>query len=94
LTTAALPLLRKGKGKQIYTIASILGSSGSIIGRGQSVGTAYGISKAAVTFYMVSLAQDLKSEGFIVQPIHPGWVKTDMGGDGADITIDESIDGM
>lgn len=30
----------------------------------------------------------------MVTPIHPGWVKTDMGGDDADITPEESVTGM
>jgi NAD(P)-dependent dehydrogenase (short-subunit alcohol dehydrogenase family) len=43
---------------------------------------------------MQALAIDLKPKGIIVSMIHPGWVKTDMGGAGADITAEESAAGI
>lgn len=36
----------------------------------------------------------LKPEDFKVKIIHPGWVQTDMGGEGADLTVQESVEGM
>lgn len=94
LIQAALPLLRKGERKEIYTTSSIMGSSDFVTKNNITMAPAYGASKAAATHYTVSLAAELKPEGFIVQPFHPGWVKTDMGGENADITVDESITGM
>ena len=44
---------------------------------------AYRISKAAINMYTKTLAERLKSYGVTVSSIDPGWVRTDMGGDGA-----------
>ena len=43
---------------------------------------------------MQTMALDLKGENIAVSMIHPGWVKTDMGGPGADITAEESAAGI
>lgn len=45
----------------------------------------YRISKAALNMYTVTLANRLKESGILVASIHPGWVKTDMGGQEADL---------
>ncbi len=44
---------------------------------------AYRVSKAAVNKLMRGLATELKPQGVPVLIVHPGWVKTDMGGEGA-----------
>jgi NAD(P)-dependent dehydrogenase (short-subunit alcohol dehydrogenase family) len=43
---------------------------------------------------MTGLATELKEQGVIVVPMHPGWVKTDMAGDVADIEPSESAEGV
>ena len=55
---------------------------------------AYSGAKAALNRMMRSVAIDLKDRGVIVGLVHPGWVQTDMGGDGADITPQESAAGI
>jgi len=50
----------------------------------------YRASKAGANNIMVTLANELKASGITVASFHPGWVKTDMGGSGADITPQES----
>ncbi len=52
---------------------------------------AYKISKAALNMYMRTLALRLH-DGIIVSAVHPGWVKTTMGGEEADITSEESAE--
>lgn len=52
----------------------------------------YRSSKAALNAVVKSLSIDLKAQGIISVAIHPGWVKTDMGGADAEITAEESVD--
>lgn len=83
-------LSRSERGR-IVTLSSTLGSmalntSGGIY--------AYRASKAAVNAIVKSLSIDLADRGIIAIAQHPGWVKTDMGGRGADIDIQTSVTGM
>jgi NAD(P)-dependent dehydrogenase (short-subunit alcohol dehydrogenase family) len=81
----------RSKEKKIVAITSGMGS----IGRGSGSGAyAYRSSKAALNMAMATAANDLKGRGVIVAVISPGWVKTDMGGSGADLTPKQSADGI
>lgn len=55
---------------------------------------AYSISKAALNMLSRRLATKLQSRDIIVASISPGWVQTDMGGMGADLTVEQSIEIM
>ena len=94
-TQAFLPLLRKSEAGRIVNLSSILGSialhakPGSPIYDNKSV-SAYNVSKAAVNAYTVQLAYELKDTKIKVNAAHPGWVKTEMGGEGA---VMEIVDG-
>ncbi len=50
----------------------------------------YRASKAAMNAVMRSLAMDLKEDGVTVVSMHPGWVRTDMGGEEATLSPAES----
>jgi NAD(P)-dependent dehydrogenase (short-subunit alcohol dehydrogenase family) len=52
---------------------------------------AYRISKAALNMAAKGLAVDLKARGITVVSLHPGWVKTRMGGDNAPIIAAQSV---
>ncbi|MDQ4061606.1 MAG: SDR family oxidoreductase [Pseudomonadota bacterium] len=87
---AFLPNLRAAPAAKILTITSRMGSFAAS-------GTdriAYRTSKAAVNRIMLALARDLEPEGIAVGLVHPGWVRTDMGGDSADLGIEESVAGI
>jgi len=77
--------------KKIVTLSSTLGSIGA-----NTSGNIYPYraSKAAVNAVMKSMAINLKARGIIAIPMHPGWVRTDMGGPNADIDVETSVTGM
>ena len=81
----------QGGQKKIITLSSIMGSIAENDSSGDFI---YRSSKAAVNAVMKSLAGDLKSEGITVAVLHPGWVRTDMGGPDASIEAPESVTGM
>jgi len=83
-------LARSGRGR-IVTISSMLGSM-ALNSHGGIY--AYRASKAGVNAIMKSMAIDLAGRGIIAIAQHPGWVRTDMGGKGADIDIATSVLGM
>ncbi len=85
-----LPNLQLAQHPKIAIISSQMGSS-TKVGGGSYI---YRASKAAALNLGLNLAEDLKHIGIAVGIYHPGWVKTDMGGDGGDITVDESAAGL
>lgn len=91
VTRAVMPSLRAGTRRVIVSISSKLASIGSNTG-GSSYG--YRASKTALNMLMVSLANELKPEGFVSVVMHPGWVKTDMGGAGAPLSPEDAVRGM
>jgi NAD(P)-dependent dehydrogenase (short-subunit alcohol dehydrogenase family) len=72
------------------TVTSQIGASTWPMGGGY----AYASAKAGVNKVMQTLAKDLKGQNITVSLVHPGWVKTDMGGAGADLTPEESAAGI
>ncbi|TBW38725.1 SDR family oxidoreductase [Siculibacillus lacustris] len=87
---ALLPALRRGDHAKILTVSTAMGSMAA---KG-SDRVAYRSSKAAVNKVMQCLATDLRGEGIAVAVCHPGWVKTEMGGDGAELTPEMSATGI
>ncbi|MDD1780175.1 SDR family oxidoreductase [Enterovibrio sp. ZSDZ35] len=90
ITTALIPNLTLSSNPRVITISSQMGA----LNRDAKGMLAYRSSKAAVNKVMQVLSLELKEQGITVCPVHPGWVKTDMGGDKADITTQESADGI
>jgi NAD(P)-dependent dehydrogenase (short-subunit alcohol dehydrogenase family) len=88
---AFLPAIREGEDKKIVNITSKMGS----IADNRSGGSyAYRTSKAALNMVTKSLAVDLESEDITALILHPGWVKTRMGGQNALITVEKSVRNM
>ncbi len=90
-TQALLPLLRKSAAGRIVNLSSILGSIHFHATPGSPVYDfklpAYNVSKSAVNAYTVQLAYELKDTTIKVNAAHPGWVKTELGGEGATMDI-------
>ena len=95
VTQAFLPLLKQSPAGRIVNLSSILGSISEHADANSFIYnfllTAYDSSKAAVNLYTVELAHALKATTIKVNAAHPGWVKTDMGGEQAPMEI---IDGV
>jgi len=91
ITQALLPLLRQAPAGRIVNQSSILGSLATIsAGQGGSWATpGYTSSKAALNMLTVVLAQHLADTSIKVNAAHPGWVKTDLGGEGAPLGVRE-----
>jgi NAD(P)-dependent dehydrogenase (short-subunit alcohol dehydrogenase family) len=79
-----------GHGK-IATLSSKMGSMSDNTSGGSYI---YRSSKAAVNAVMKSLSIELQGKSIPVCMLHPGWVQTDMGGENALITTEESVSGM
>ena len=94
VTKALLPLLMKSEAGRIVNVSSILGSVSLQATKGSpTYGTklfAYNASKAALNMLTISLAHELRKTNIKVNSAHPGWVKTDLGGSAAPMSV---IDG-
>src|SRR6266403_52826 len=92
-TQAMLPLLRKSAAGRIVNLSSILGSIHLHATPGSPIYDmklpAYNVSKSAVNAFTVQLAYELKDTTIKVNAAHPGWVKTDLGGEGAPMEIED-----
>lgn len=82
------PMLSKSRNPRVVTISSQMGA----LGRKSKGSFAFRSSKAAVNKVMQVLALEL--EGIVCCPVHPGWVRIDMGGANADISVNESAAGI
>ncbi len=95
VTQAFLPLLRKSDQGRIVNLSSILGSLAEHADPHSGIypwhPIAYDASKAALNMFTVELAQELKDTPIKVNSAHPGWVKTDMGGENAPLEIADGV---
>ncbi|MEM1400744.1 MAG: SDR family NAD(P)-dependent oxidoreductase, partial [Pseudomonadota bacterium] len=76
---------------RIVALSSTMGSIANNNAGGEYI---YRSSKAALNAAMKSMAIDLEPEGITVAMVHPGWVRTDMGGPTASISLEESAEGL
>ena len=91
VSKALLHNLRSGELRRIVNITTNLSSIAD-----NTDGGFYGYreSKTALNMFTRSLAAELGPEGFICIALHPGWVKTDLGGPQAPLDVRESVEGM
>ncbi len=90
LVPILVPLLAPVRG----TLAFVSSRMGSIAEANASYGMLYRVSKAAVNMLAKLAHAEYSPLGLRVLTLHPGWVRTDMGGPNADVEVADSIAGM
>lgn len=89
VTQSLLPFLREASTPKVATISSLMGSLTDNKGGGSY---AYRMSKAAANMFVRSLAVDMPD--IVALTLHPGWVKTEMGGSAAPLEPAKSAEGL
>ncbi|MDQ0195448.1 SDR family NAD(P)-dependent oxidoreductase [Paenibacillus wynnii] len=74
-----LPMLRQSASPCIINISSEAGSFSGAYGKDYP----YALSKSGLTYFSAQLRKALTPEGFVVYSVHPGWIRTCMGGEQA-----------
>lgn len=90
VTQALLDNLKAGEARQVVNVSSMLGS----IAMNEGGLYAYRASKTALNSLNKTLAKELGGQGFTVVVVHPGWVKTRMGGASAPVEVKDSVAGL
>ena len=88
MVEAFIEQLNMGQRKVVACMSSKMGSMAD---NGYGNSYIYRSSKAALNAVVKSLSIDLKEQGIISVALHPGWVKTDMGGPNAEISTTECV---
>ncbi len=94
MARALLPNLRLAARPVVANISSRAGSMTEGLLDDDDDDYAYRCSKAALNMATVQLARDLQAEGIAVLALHPGWMKTDMGGPEAVLPTEFSARGL
>jgi NAD(P)-dependent dehydrogenase (short-subunit alcohol dehydrogenase family) len=87
VTRAFAPLLRKSKTPRVINVSS---SGGQLTSGADGWAPAYCISKTALNGGTVQLAAALPK--FAINSVCPGWVRTEMGGENANRSVEEGAD--
>ena len=91
MAEAFIRQVARSRRKMIITLTSKMGSLADNRGGGSYI---YRSSKSAVNNVMKSLSIDLNPQQIIAVLLHPGWVRTDMGGPNGLISPEQSVTGM
>lgn len=89
VSKAFIPLLQKGTTKKIINISSTIGSITLSRNVHLFPAPSYKITKAALNSLTVQYALDYEKEGFTIFALAPGWLRTDQGGSGADLSVNQ-----
>jgi NAD(P)-dependent dehydrogenase (short-subunit alcohol dehydrogenase family) len=93
LTQKLLPLLKRSEAGRIVNLSSIRGSLTHLSNPDSPVypghALAYDSSKVALNAFTVLLGEELRDTSIKINAIHPGWLRTEMGGNNADLSVEE-----
>ena len=84
------PMVGAARGK----LAVLSSKMGSLSERGNPAGSLYRASKAALNSVLIDTALTFGKQGATCVAFHPGWVRTDMGGGDADLSVEQSATGI
>jgi NAD(P)-dependent dehydrogenase (short-subunit alcohol dehydrogenase family) len=90
LLPVVAPMVAAAGGK----LAVMSSRMGSLSERHSAIGSLYRASKAALNSVLVDTALTFGQQGATCVALHPGWVRTDMGGSGADLDPADSASGI
>ena len=90
LTRAFLPMMLEENYGRVVNVSSVLGQISSF----NDYTPAYRLSKLALNGITLMLADAVKGKNILINSIHPGWVKTDMGGAEAPLGLDAGARGL
>lgn len=85
------PHLARAEGAKLINVSSRLGSIAETDRSGAHI---YRSSKAALNMVTKCLSIDLAPREIVVAAVHPGWVRTDMGGRDAPVSPEDSVAGV
>ncbi len=91
LTQMLAPLLAKSKQGRVINLSSVMGSIAHVR---EFRSPSYAMSKAALNMATALLARAMAPAGVTVVALHPGWVKTDMGGPQAEVDPRDAVAGV
>lgn len=87
VTQALLPLIRASSRGRILNMSS---GAATITTKSDARRYCYGPSKTALNMFTRTLAHELARDGIVAAALSPGWVRTEMGGSDADLSVEES----
>jgi NAD(P)-dependent dehydrogenase (short-subunit alcohol dehydrogenase family) len=93
VSEAFRPLLERGRIPLIANVSSRLGSL-ELRRASASAAAAYPVSKAALNMLTIQQSHAYRGAGIAVLALSPGWVRTDMGGPQAELSVEESVGGL
>jgi len=94
VTRALLDRIRQSERRLVINISTNLASIAGNRSPKRGGWYAYRASKAALNMLTVNLAHELEADGITCVAIHPGWVRTDMGGPEAPLSAEQSAAGI
>lgn len=100
VTNSFYPLLKRAAECNSYVpiscakaaVINISSELGSIQNTTNSFTTAYRVSKAALNMLTKCQASDFIKDGIVSLSVHPGWVRTDLGGPRAPLSTKDSVE--
>lgn len=89
ITRAMVPHLEASRRRLVINVSTVMASLVRTAADGEG-SYAYRASKAALNMVTLLMAKELRPRGIACVAAHPGWVKTDMGGERAPLAVQES----